>query len=158
MTTALDVSRYLLYLKHRDHKHMTGMKIIKLVYFCQAWWLAYNNSSLFEEDIQAWKWGPSIKSLYDHYKKYGDRGIWTDETIYNGQLTKKEEDLIESVWNTYKEYHPYNLMDMTHAEGTPWQSVYNGDFDTIIPKDSIRKYYRENWNIPEPVDDEVFQD
>ncbi len=41
------------------------MKLQKLCYYCQAWYLAWNNEPLFDEEFEAWASGPVCKELYD---------------------------------------------------------------------------------------------
>jgi uncharacterized phage-associated protein len=38
------------------------------------------------------------------------------------KLTKKEKDLIVSVWKVYGQFSAWRLRDMTHNE-TPWKST-----------------------------------
>lgn len=147
MATALDVAKHVLFLSKRDSISVSTLKLIKLVYFCQAWALAYNRS-LFDEEIQAWKYGPVIKSVYDSYKHHGSKTIYIgDDFKENEQLLENDKELIKSVWNVYKKFDAYTLRDMTHEDGTPWEQVYNGDFSTQIPNDSIENYYKEKYEI-----------
>ena len=54
MATVLDVAKYVL----EHNGRMTTMKLEKLVYYCQAWSLGWDEVPLFEEDFQAWANGP----------------------------------------------------------------------------------------------------
>lgn len=47
------------------------MKLYKLVFFAQAWWLAHTSTPLFQEDVHAWPWGPVVPELYGHFKSAG---------------------------------------------------------------------------------------
>ena len=40
------------------------MKLQKLLYYSQAWWLAGMDSDLFSDDIEAWPWGPVVRDIY----------------------------------------------------------------------------------------------
>lgn len=44
---------------------MTAMKLQKLVYYCQAWHLAWEGRALFPEAIHAWASGPVHPELYE---------------------------------------------------------------------------------------------
>ena len=49
-TSALDVAEYIL-----EREGVIGtLKLQKLVYYCQAWSMVWNNRPLFPEDIEAW--------------------------------------------------------------------------------------------------------
>ncbi len=44
------------------------MKLHKLVYYCQAWSLVWDEEPLFKERIEAWANGPVVKELYEIHK------------------------------------------------------------------------------------------
>ena len=60
MCTSLDVAAYILTKKHR----LTAVKLQKLVYYCQAWSLVWDEKPLFRDRIEAWASGPVVKGLY----------------------------------------------------------------------------------------------
>jgi uncharacterized phage-associated protein len=64
MARAVDVARYIL----TKTGEMTAMKLQKLVYYSQAWSLVWDESPLFEDDIQAWAYGPVVPVLYGYHK------------------------------------------------------------------------------------------
>ncbi|WP_340375862.1 type II toxin-antitoxin system antitoxin SocA domain-containing protein [Streptomyces sp. SS7] len=45
------------------------MKLQKLVYYCQAWHLAWEGRALFPEAIQAWASGP-VPEIYELHQGY----------------------------------------------------------------------------------------
>ena len=148
MTTALDVSKYFLYLaKHdKDKETVSPLKLIKLSYFAYAWNLYHNNRKLFEEEIQAWQHGPVIPELYNEYKHYGARNINLDSFDFlnvKDCLQEYEKDIITSVWNSYKRYSGETMSSATHLEDTPWFDAYEPGKNKIIPDDSIMEFYRE---------------
>ena len=49
----------------------THLKIQKLVYYTQAWYLANFDTPLFDEDMQAWTHGPVAPSVYEKYRGAG---------------------------------------------------------------------------------------
>ena len=50
---------------------MTAMKLEKLVYYSQAWSLAWDGEPLFNDDFQAWANGPVCPTLfYSHQGHY----------------------------------------------------------------------------------------
>src|SRR5271170_6235706 len=57
---AHDVAAYIL----QKCGPMTAMKLQKLVYYCQAWSLVWDESPLFNEPIEAWANGPVVPSLF----------------------------------------------------------------------------------------------
>jgi uncharacterized phage-associated protein len=49
--------------------NITHLKLQKLMYFAQAWYLANINKVLFDEDMQAWAHGPVTPSIWHKYKE-----------------------------------------------------------------------------------------
>ncbi len=68
---------------------ITHLKLQKLVYYAQAWYLANFNRPLFDEDMQAWTHGPVVPSLWKEYRDCGWDGIppSADFNIDNKELT-----------------------------------------------------------------------
>ncbi len=66
---------------------MTAKKLEKLVYYSQAWHLAWHRRPLFPETIEAWALGPVIRHLYDQHRhryqvrewRSGDKSRLTDD-------------------------------------------------------------------------------
>ena len=62
--SALDVAAYIL--SHLGP--MTTMKLQKIVYYCQAWSLVWDEKLLFKEDIEAWANGPVVRELFNYHR------------------------------------------------------------------------------------------
>ena len=60
MATALDVMRYI---KSR-HAPSGDVQLQKLVYYSQAWTLAWDGVPLFPERIEAWRLGPVVPAIW----------------------------------------------------------------------------------------------
>ncbi len=57
MTVSVEsVAAYIL----SQHGKLSAMKLQKLVYYCQAWSLVWDEAPLFQEQIQAWANGPVV--------------------------------------------------------------------------------------------------
>ena len=66
MPTVFDVAKYIL----KKTGQIPSMKLQKLVYYCQAWSLAWDDVPLFDEDFQAWANDPVCPDLFDlHHGK-----------------------------------------------------------------------------------------
>ena len=47
--------------------NLNVLKLHKLLYYVQAWSLAYGNGRVFEEDFQAWVHGPVSRQIFDRF-------------------------------------------------------------------------------------------
>jgi uncharacterized phage-associated protein len=62
----------------RDRGHeLTNMQLQKLVYIAHGYTLAILHEPLVRQDIEAWRYGPVIKDLYQVLRQYGS-GFVTD--------------------------------------------------------------------------------
>lgn len=74
--TAADVAEYILAKQGR----MSAMKLHRLLYYSQAWHLAWEGKPLFDDEIQAWANGPVVASVYELH-----RGEFTVEPGFTGR-------------------------------------------------------------------------
>ncbi|WP_429820290.1 Panacea domain-containing protein [Ensifer sp. B1-9] len=70
---ANDVAKYILRIKGP----MSAMKLQKLVYYCQAWSLVWDDRPMFDDRIEAWANGPVCVNLYNSH-----RGRYTVEAAH----------------------------------------------------------------------------
>ncbi|WP_366513810.1 type II toxin-antitoxin system antitoxin SocA domain-containing protein [Planktotalea sp.] len=59
------------------------MKLQKLVYIAYGWHLALSGKKLFTEEIEAWKHGPVVPSLYHEFKHLRENPITSFATSYD---------------------------------------------------------------------------
>jgi len=136
--SALDVASYIL----QKRGPMTAMKLQKLVYYCQAWNLVWEEEPLFHEEIQAWVNGPIVPELYFEHK-----GIFKVESIPGKieNLSPKQMENIDSVLEFYGDKNAQWLSDLTHME-EPWKSAreglgYTEKSNNEITQASMHEYY-----------------
>lgn len=115
-----------------------NLKLQKLLYYMQGFHLAFFEKPLFDEEIEAWMYGPVVPSVYSHFKSNGNNGIkYEGEAI---KLTDKEELLFNEVYRVYGAYSALGLMNLTHSE-LPWTSTPTGVGHTI-DKEKLMTYFK----------------
>lgn len=135
---------------------VSPMKLQKLVYFAHGWHFALYDEALLDEQIEAWQYGPVISTLYHEFKDYGNRPITrmaTQFVIGEGEYRivtptiPDDADLkafLDRIWEVYGDYTAIQLSNMTHEEGTPWDTVW-GEHGvprgTDIPSECIKEYF-----------------
>lgn len=117
---------------------MTNMKLQKMLYYEQGYHLAAFGTPLFEEEIEAWMYGPVVPSVYNHFSNFGSNGIPANKED-NTRLTKSEEELFFQVFEAYNEFSAIGLMNKTHNE-SPWTSTPIGK-GNVIDKDKMGKFF-----------------
>jgi uncharacterized phage-associated protein len=60
---------------------ITNLRLNKLLYFMHGWTLVEEPSGLIRNHFEAWKFGPVVPSVYEEFKRHGDRPI-TDLAQY----------------------------------------------------------------------------
>src|SRR5690606_28223588 len=71
MVTIFDVVNYFLRkVDKTSGSSMTPLKLQKLVYYAQAWHLAFYGTKLFNEEFQAWVHGPVNYELWQKYSGF----------------------------------------------------------------------------------------
>ena len=118
---------------------VSNMKLQKLLYYEQGFHLAYFNEPLFNDEIEAWMYGPVVQRVYDEFKEYGKKGIENIDCSNIVKLQDVEERLFDEVYRVYSAYSAVGLMEMTHNEA-PWNSVQVG-VGSVIDKETIRKFF-----------------
>jgi uncharacterized phage-associated protein len=134
MPSVLDVAAYIL----KQHGPMTAMKLQKLVYYSQAWSIAWDDEAIFPEEIEAWKDGPVVRKLWDAH-----RGQYRVESIGGGspdRLSAPQKETVDAVLKFYGEKSAQWLSDLTHLE-SPWKNAWNQGQSSIISKTVLGEYY-----------------
>ena len=129
--SAKAVANYFLDLASGDGKTLDPMQIQKLVYYAHGWHLAIIENPLIDENVEAWRWGPVIPSLYHEFKRFGSGPISghahrvrmiagglvlstprIEETIEDGsiELTKA---ILNQIWKVYGDFTGLQLSTMT---------------------------------------------
>jgi uncharacterized phage-associated protein len=129
-------------------KLVTPLQLIKLTYLAYAWHLETFGTKLFEEQPQAWQYGPVIPSIYHKAKGFRDQPITallpTDWFGGQAALSPDEDRLISSVFASYGGYSGIQLSSMTHKPGAPWFEVWHSaGKNAVIPDALIEAHYDE---------------
>ena len=144
MHTVFDVANYIL----TKCGTMTTMKLQKLVYYCQAWSLAWDDKPLFSEDFEAWANCPVCKKLYNIHR--GKFEIGKDDLkryVKDMDFTDEEKETMDIVIDDYADKAPFWLSELTHSE-RPWKEArgntpLGAPCSQIITKESMQNYYNE---------------
>ena len=143
MRKAIDIANYLLELFKFDEDGLTNLKLNKLLYYVQGCSYQRFNRPLFEDEIEAWNYGPVIPNVYKTFKPCGSNRIQPPGISVD--LDDDEINLLLDVAREYGQYSGSGLVTMTHRNGSPWHQVYkDGERNTIIPKNLIKTYFQNN--------------
>ncbi|MEX0729307.1 MAG: type II toxin-antitoxin system antitoxin SocA domain-containing protein [Aquisalimonadaceae bacterium] len=144
-TTAQSVATYLLWFSNEHGDLLTNLKLQKLVYYAQAWYLALERESLFDDEIQAWVHGPVIPAVYRAYRDFKWSPILVE--VDKPNLPPKIEEHLADVMAEYGGFSAYDLERMTHSE-LPWLEARGGipadeSSNAPISQDTMAHFYRK---------------
>jgi uncharacterized phage-associated protein len=128
---------------------ITPLKLQKLVYYAQAWYLAMNEKPLFDDEFTAWQHGPANRELYNKYRSCGYNPIPAPSNR-NFDFSNDDINFLNSIWDTYGKYDGKYLEHLTHIE-KPWEEASKKVTDwitdnVVISKQSMLDYYKLKLN------------
>lgn len=141
MVDVLDVAQYIL----EKRGQMTAMKLQKLVYYCQAWHIVWEDVELFHNRIEAWIDGPVVPDLFKCHRGMLGISSLSSSGCKSSRLKENEVESIDAVLGYYGDKDSQWLSDLTHMEG-PWQEARQGLPDSvranrIITPEMLGRYY-----------------
>jgi len=160
MYSVLDVCRYVINFSNKKDYGVSNLKLQKLLYFIQVYFLmnSKNHEPCFAEQIEAWDFGPVVPVAYHEYKQYGSTDIppidlyfeFDENDPWGSSVREYEEDcistedrkLINDVVSDLADYTATDLVNITHRQA-PWKDVYVYHENNIITIESIREYFSE---------------
>lgn len=161
MYDVLDVSRYVINYSNDMNYGISNLKLQKLLYFIQAFFLIKNNEPCFSEAIEAWDFGPVVPVAYQEFRVFGGADIpsVTSYIVFERNKNTKflsfkkkqfNENVIEScdkallreVIDKFSHYSATDLVKITHRQ-SPWRNAYAHGKNTEITQSAIRSFFNE---------------
>ncbi|MBC6418725.1 MAG: SocA family protein [Prochloron sp. SP5CPC1] len=144
MYNALDIARYFITLASPEEEDLiTNLKLQKLLYYAQGFYLALYDKPLFGEQIEAWQYGPVVPEVYHIYKQYKSNPLSQPDDFDIDKYDTDTQELLDEVYEVYGQYTAPMLMRFTHQE-PPWKttplteeishSLMKGYFETQLIK------------------------
>lgn len=119
---------------------MTTMKLQKLVYYSYAEYASYTGQPMFDEEFEAWRNGPVLRSLYAYHRGFyiAERSLFKQ----GAELTDFEKSIIDTVIKKYASMSAQQLSQKTHME-SPWLDARKGlsPYDNSDAKISFESVY-----------------
>jgi uncharacterized phage-associated protein len=146
-----NVSDYIVVKLREGGVFVNVLKLHKLMFYVQAWHLAFGRGQFFPGNFQAWVHGPVSRDIYDRYKDtktmYSSVDVADVRSGFNPQadLSDYERAHIDSILEVYADLTGDQLEEMTHRED-PWLSARAGvaasaRSENIISEELMATYY-----------------
>lgn len=150
------VANFILLLGEQRQRPISKMTLLKLMYFAHGWCLAIHNRPLVKDRFEAWKYGPVVRSVFDCFRHVKSKYVqerakrldfesceWIEVPAH---LRPEDQLFVEKIFLSYAYYSAFELSDMTHTEGSPWDQIWNAEFGKVSPgmiisDDSIKTHF-----------------
>lgn len=152
----LDVCRFIINYSNEKDYGISNLKLQKILYFTQAYFLVKTEKPCFREKIRAWDFGPVVPEAYREYKQYGSGDIPTisyvidfdEDDIWNSIVRKYKDNvlsgydkrMIEDVVDKFADYSATDLVTITHRQA-PWKEAYKLGKNSEITLNAIKEYF-----------------
>jgi uncharacterized phage-associated protein len=139
MIDVLELAKYLLYLSEKEVEQageeaasdMDPMKLQKLLYYCQGYSLGLTGRPLFNDAIEAWKYGPVIRKVYKEYQNYTRSYFPLHMMNTPPEIDDYTSSIASLVMKDKGKFSAIALMKMTHQE-TAWQEAWHKEEDSSV--------------------------
>lgn len=150
-----DVADYVILSLNGDERFtLINLKLQKLVYYIQAWFLGIYKDKFMDAEFEAWVHGPVCRQLYERFKDskslYATIGV-EDVIDKNAKEKIAIEDIefIDYILENYARFSGSQLEIMTHAE-TPWIEARGNanpmeKCNGVITESSMKAYYGKKY-------------
>lgn len=145
MYNVLDICRYIVRYCGEHNYPLSNLKLQKILYFIQAFFLSYTpeRQPCFREQIQAWDFGPVVPEAYHEYKRYGAGEIPSFSRCFlqnNIHIKEKDINRINSILDELASFTATQLVDITHDQD-PWENNYVSRRNNVISIEDMRNYF-----------------
>lgn len=157
---ATSLANYFIDLAQKDEIEIRQLGLMKRVYITHGFCLAILDKPALDhrfDTVEAWKNGPCIPSIYHSFKYNKNNPItekssfidWNniekcDITFVTPELEDEQiKQIANLVWERYKDFNDFQLVELTHKQGTPWSLCYVKDQNNEIPDIYTKTYYKK---------------
>ena len=138
---SLSVAKYIF--NAVEDTHVTPMQLIKLAYIANGYMLGLHGRTLFDEKVEAWRYGPVIPSVYKAVRNFGGNKIENLDSVTDGEFSPEEKGVMEKVAHIYGKYDGITLSSATHRPETPWSMTWKQNKSNApISDDLIENFYK----------------
>ena len=120
--SAIDLAKYVVWYTDKQGVPITNLKLQKLLYYIQGAHLRELGRVLFHDVIEAWEYGPVVRSVYIHYCGYGALNLRPNEGDENlcNSIPQESRNVIEDELEKKMQWSARRLVHKSHQED-PWK-------------------------------------
>lgn len=153
MHSALLIADYLII---KSKGTLTPAQILFLTYISHGYTLTIHKIPLISDDVQAWKQGPVIPTLFHSLRQFRDKPVdrllYTGTSIVDSHNVRKNKNFIckelsleipilDKVLETHGMLSTKELWKIVYKMNAPWDQCYVDNNRVIIPDNTTQQYY-----------------
>lgn len=133
---AIDVAKYIINKCTIEQHPVSNLQLQKILYYIQKTFLQ-SNLMAFDDDFEAWQFGPVIPDVYYLYCGFGALSI---RMKYEIDVDINYATIINPIIEAKRLLNPWDMVEDTHTPGKAWAQIYNNGLGNhgIIPKELIK--------------------
>lgn len=137
---AMDIARYIVNKCVEDNRPVSNLQLQKILYYVQINFMRLLSEPAFDDEIEAWQYGPVVPEVYYEFADCGGTDIYrTYPGVQNLFRNNNEKQIVDKVITLCLRLNPWELVERTHRPNTPWARVYQG-FPDVIPNEYLYEY------------------
>lgn len=142
----IEICNYIISYCNRKDYPISNLKLQKILYFLQAYFLVVTGRSCFPEPIEAWEFGPVVPVAYKCWSAYpfSIPYVFYDPFDDKGQIVMEDRIMIERLVYHLKSFTAYDLTKASMKQ-SPWRETFKENEEyKVIPNELIKDYF-ERW-------------
>lgn len=139
------IAEYMITESFKAQRPISNLQLQSLLYLVQGEALKAHGAIAFQEDIQAWDYGPVVRSIYNRFRVHGAGPIC--ETYETDGICEELRGVIDEVLEENAGKSAWDLVQIIHRRGTPYKEAWAAG-RPAIPVVHMAEYYREKGQEP----------
>jgi uncharacterized phage-associated protein len=150
------VANFLLDYADQQKVTVTLLSVLKMIYYAHGWYLCRHPEPLLRQSFEAWEHGPVVRSVWEAFRDTGKKPITSrakrfdvitgSYSVICDAIEPEQASFLRSIFDAYAYIHAFELSEMTHEKGTPWDAVWNAPNGGVtigmkISNDEIKKWF-----------------
>lgn len=135
---AVDLAKYIVSKCMRENCPISNLQLQKILYYIQKEYLVRGRIA-FYDPIEAWQFGPVVRSVYYHFCGAGAMPIAL--TYDNVGIAPEDAAIIDPIVEAKRSMEPWELVQETHKPEGAWNLIFcegRGNHQ-VIPTSLIRE-------------------
>ena len=151
---AKDIAKFVVNYANNKGKFVNNTMVNIILYYLQGFSYICYNEPLFQDDFEAWAYGPRIPEVYKLFSMFGlgkirpYNDVWdlffyrkVENINYREGFSEKIADFLEVNVTNLLQYNSSELVASTWKKGTAWEKIYEDGRKNVIPKSVIKDYF-----------------